>query len=270
MNEYDKKIEARRARLQARAARLRAASEASSERGFGMLRAIPLGQPMLVDHYSYKRDRNYRARACRAIERAAELEKMAQAADLRAMGVGRAGVSSDDPQAVTKLREKLAALEAEQAQMKAANAAWRKLGRPGIDRAGDWAAVANMAGLTAALLEAIINRIKIAPYSPEPFPAYALHNNSANMRRVQQRIEELERRSTESRERRVGDVRVIEDAEDNRLLLIFPGKPAVEIRALLKRNGFKWSPSRGAWVRMLNSAGRSSAEYVLGKVAVAA
>jgi hypothetical protein len=32
--------------------------------------------------------------------------------------------------------------------------------------------------------------------------------------------------------------------------LIFPGKPSDEIRARLKSNGFRWSPTAGAWQRM--------------------
>lgn len=31
---------------------------------------------------------------------------------------------------------------------------------------------------------------------------------------------------------------------------------------MLKRNGFKWSPSRGAWVRQLNNAGIYAASQV--------
>jgi len=31
---------------------------------------------------------------------------------------------------------------------------------------------------------------------------------------------------------------------------------------MLRRYGWKWSPTRTAWVRMLNNAGRASAQYV--------
>ena len=53
-----------------------------------------------------------------------------------------------------------------------------------------------------------------------------------------------------------------EDADENRVMFLFDGKPDAAIRAVLKRHAFKWSPTRGAWVRMLNNAGRYAAERV--------
>ncbi len=40
-------------------------------------------------------------------------------------------------------------------------------------------------------------------------------------------------------------------------------KPSAEPRQALKSNGFKWSPTRGAWVRMLNNRGRYCAYSAL-------
>ena len=51
--------------------------------------------------------------------------------------------------------------------------------------------------------------------------------------------------------------------DDNRLLITFEAIAAKEIRERLKRNGFRWSPSRSAWVRMLSSAARYAAEDAL-------
>ena len=42
----------------------------------------------------------------------------------------------------------------------------------------------------------------------------------------------------------------------------FDGKPDEATRALLKANGFRWSPSQGAWQRMLNDNGRYAAQKV--------
>ena len=36
-----------------------------------------------------------------------------------------------------------------------------------------------------------------------------------------------------------------------RLQLIFDGKPKEEVRNILKKNGFRWSPHYGAWQRQL-------------------
>jgi hypothetical protein len=108
MNAYEEKLEARRERLEARAARLSAEGRAKFSSGMERLRAIPFGQPMLVDHYSYKRDRNYRAKASASIDKGCELLKASEEVARRAESVGTGGISSDDPEAITKLREQLA------------------------------------------------------------------------------------------------------------------------------------------------------------------
>lgn len=46
-------------------------------------------------------------------------------------------------------------------------------------------------------------------------------------------------------------------------MFIFSGKPNEEIRNILKSNGFKWSPSRLAWVRMASSNGIYSSKRVM-------
>ncbi|MGE8450885.1 MAG: hypothetical protein ACN6OP_09780 [Pseudomonadales bacterium] len=46
-----------------------------------------------------------------------------------------------------------------------------------------------------------------------------------------------------------------EDVEENRVMFEFDGKPEQNVRDLLKRNAFKWSPSRNAWVRQLTNSG---------------
>lgn len=45
--------------------------------------------------------------------------------------------------------------------------------------------------------------------------------------------------------------KIVENAEANRLQLIFDGKPEGFIITELKRNGFRWSPKNGAWQRQL-------------------
>ncbi|WP_234882873.1 hypothetical protein [Xanthomonas perforans] len=48
-----------------------------------------------------------------------------------------------------------------------------------------------------------------------------------------------------------------EDVAENRVMFLFDAKPDQATRTLLKRYGFKWSPSRDGqpWVRQLNNAG---------------
>ena len=50
--------------------------------------------------------------------------------------------------------------------------------------------------------------------------------------------------------------------DDNRVQFIFDSKPAEEVRNILKRHSFRWSPSRGAWVRQATRSGFWAAEDV--------
>jgi len=252
MNDYEAKQERRRERLEARADRLRREGQARFNSGMERLRAIPFGQPILVGHHSEKRDRNYRRKAIGAVDKGIALNKAAGVLDARAAAVGTGGISSDDPDAVTKLRGELAALEAKQERMKATNAAIRK---------GDDAALAAL-GIPPALAAALktpdfLGRIGHADYE--------LTNNGANIRRIKGRIEELERQAQrQAKEEELAEgVRAVENVDANRLQIFFPGKPSAEIRARLKSHGFRWSPSEGAWQRHLGNANIAFARWAL-------
>ena len=57
--------------------------------------------------------------------------------------------------------------------------------------------------------------------------------------------------------------RVVENSELMRLQLVFDGKPSDEVRAALKKHGFRWSPKNGAWQRQLTG----NARFALGQLA---
>ncbi len=250
MNSYEQKQEARRERLLARAVKLRAAAQRLTQHASQQAAMIPFGQPILIGHHSEKRDRNFRNRISRAFEKAHELDNQAQAAAARADGVGCGGVSSDDPDAVSKLQEQVGKLEQLQERMKAANRALRR---------GDDEALR-----AQGFSDAQIAKLKQPDSCGRTgFPDYALQNNNANIRRIKQRIEALSKRPTEDTERQVKGVQVIEDAGENRMCLVFPGKPALDVCKNLRAHGFVWSPSRVAWVRKLNNAARYAAQCVL-------
>ena len=85
------------------------------------------------------------------------------------------------------------------------------------------------------------------------------------MRRIRERIEQLKRTSQQTADPQPiagPGFQISEDAADNRILIVFDSKPAENVRAILKSMGWRWSPTRTAWVRMLNNAGRASAQYV--------
>jgi hypothetical protein len=186
------------------------------------------------------------------MDRSVEEAGKARALGRAASRVGKGGISSDDPEAVSKLGTKLSKMEAKRELMKKVNKEFRK---------GGWAGVECLSEESKRKLEANMVRM---PWVKAPFPSYALTNLGANIRRVKERIKELEVKAetpaAASREGR-GFV-LVEDQAENRIRLVFDEKPDASTRSLLKANGFRWAPSVGAWQRMLNDAGRAAARLV--------
>lgn len=158
-------------------------------------------------------------------------------------GVGKGGISADDPEAVRKLKEKLARLKQEQESMKAVNAYYKKNktleGCPGLT----WEQIER--------LKAAMSRSWRK--DPKPYESYVLSNNNAVIRQTARRIEELTRvAETEFSGWTFEGGRAEINRADNRLQLFFDGKPDAAVRAELKSCGFRWAPSVGAWQRQLN------------------
>lgn len=171
-------------------------------------------------------------------------------------------IYSNDALALEKLQNKLADLEALQAKMKSRNAYYRKN-----------KTMKGYEDISDAEAAEIDKKIK-ASYSGEqkPYPDWALTNNNAEIRRLKNRIAEIERlkanaeKPIEDKYPHVDGVEVVENAEAMRIQLIFDEKPDDATRDLLKSNGFRWSPSFGAWQRQLNGNGIYAAKCVLEKI----
>lgn len=171
-------------------------------------------------------------------------------------------IYSDDALAIEKLQNKLAELEDLQAKMKARNAYYRKhKTMKGCEGISDEKATELDAEIKASY-----------SWEQQPYPAWKLTNNNAEIRRTKGRIAEIEKikaneaKPIEDKFPTVEGVKVVENAEAMRIQLIFDGKPDDETRALLKSNGFRWSPSFGAWQRQLNGNGIYAARNVLTKL----
>lgn len=114
-----------------------------------------------------------RARIIRQEDRAYESVRKAESMSARAEGILAAAdhaIYSDDPDAVERLRERVAELEAKRDRMKTANAAYRKEHR------------AELKAMSAYERGQSV-----------PFPSYALTNLSGNIARNRKRLEALER-----------------------------------------------------------------------------
>ena len=162
-------------------------------------------------------------------------------------------ISSDDPNALEKLRKKLESLQKQQEYMKRANAHYKKYKTmKGFEDMGD-AAAAHMDSY-----------ILLNYYGKKPFPSFQLENNNANIRRIKERIAGLEKRDSAA----FGEGwafpggSVVMNAEENRIQVLFDEKPDEEMRGALKSNGFKWAPSKNAWQRQLNENGIRALRYI--------
>lgn len=95
------------------------------------------------------------------------------------------------------------------------------------------------------------------------FKAWQLSNNNAEIRRLRQRLGQIEALHNAAPIEREGQGwRMFED--DGRIQIHFDGKPALEQRQLCKGAGFVWSPSRGAWVRKVTGRAVNEARRLAG------
>ena len=170
---------------------------------------------------------------------------------IRSTGMG--GISAGDPQAVQKLEKKLERLEKSQETMKAVNAYYRK--HKTLD---------GCPHLSPEQLEKLKADMASSWHlGDKPFATWALSNNSAEIRRVKDRIKSL------SQQKEIGFVgwefdggKVDANTEANRLQIFFEDKPDETTREALKSNGFRWSPKAGAWQRQLTSNAYYAADYI--------
>lgn len=233
---FEEKRQARIERLHQAAETKTAEAESLFNAARTMQLAIPFGQPILVGHHSERRDRAYRGRidskmsaAVQASRAAEEYERRAKAAE------SNQAIFSDDPNAAEKLADKIARLEKRQDLMKRANALVRKSDRAGLAELG--------------FSESAITEL----FTPDCFGCvgfadYALKNNGANIRRLKERLQDLEENAhDETTEREVNGIRIVDNVESNRLQIFFPGKPDPETIAKLKAHGFRWTPSLACW-----------------------
>ena len=237
MNEYEQKKQERIDRLRERADKARAQSDALSRQSWNMIHAIPGGQPIMGSADARYRERadNKMRQSVAASDKADYYERRAQAAE------NNTAISSDDPEAIAKLTEKLEGLKQTQEFMKAVNAYYKKNGTcqgfPGLSDE------------EAAKLE---SGMEYHPWDKKPFASCTLSNNNRNIRTTEKRIQKL------SQAKELGYTgwafeggRVEANGDKNRLQIFFDEIPSEEVRTELKGWGFKWARSEGAWQRQL-------------------
>ncbi len=261
------KQEAKRERLERAAQRAISESERRFKSAHDNLGMIPSGQPILVGHHSEKRHRRHLDRIDNDFRKGSEAAARARDLSNRAAAVGKGGISSDDPDAVEKLKAKLAKMEQKQELMKAVNAAIRKYRKELA--AGDthncYLALERITGSAGAAKRAL----EPDAFGKLGFPSYALQNNNGNIRRVRQRIEALGKvnREAEPETLEVEGATITLDPGENRVFLRFPARLSHEAYRQVRRMGFVWNRTRSAFSRQLNGRSRWAAEAAAQAVA---
>lgn len=221
MNTYEQKVQEKRERYADLAVRKRQESDAAYQKSRAISDMIPFGQPILVGHHSERGHRRDIEKINSNMRKSIELSEIAGYYEKKAENYGENGISSEDPEALDKLKEKLAAAVKEHEIMKQARKKDKEL-----------------------------------------VPSYCLTNSNGRIRAIRQRIETLERMQTREQITASGDGwKIYED--DSRICYESNGKPGQETIAKLKHRGFKWSPTRTAWVRLTTPNALYSTKWLI-------
>jgi hypothetical protein len=183
----------RRERRERRAERLRGwaekreqKSDAAARTAHTIASGIPMGQPILVGHHSEKRHRAAIDRMHRNMSNAVEHSRKADSMRSRAGNIElelERSIYSDDDDAIERLEERIAELEAERGRIKAYNASCRKGQR-------DYSLLDEAQRKN---LEVVARVQSYAIGKNGEYPAYALQNLGGNINRNKKRLAQLKR-----------------------------------------------------------------------------
>lgn len=167
---------------------------------------------------------------------------------------GKDVIKSGDQDAIERLEEKLESLKDTQERMKAANKAIRMKDVKKADEE-----LMNM-----GYSEDQIKNLREPDFCGRVgYPSYMLQNNNANIHRIEGRLNQLRAAKEKGmQETECKLFKVVENTEIMRLQIIFDGKPELEVRNILKKNGFRWSPKNNCWQRQLTNNARYSLDRV--------
>lgn len=161
-------------------------------------------------------------------------------------------IKSSDSDAIDKLKAKIEKAEAEQAKMKEVNAYFRKHKTLKGYNNGEY------------------DNFELDDFYGVPYPPFMLQNNNAKIRNTKARLKQLEAAKnapqSEKTENEYKFFTVKENTEIMRLQLFFDGKPDADVRNVVKKNGFRWSPNNGCWQRQLTANAKSALKRIVSEL----
>lgn len=230
-------------------------SEDLCDKASKKLNSIPFGQPILLGHYSENADRNFRDSIDRDFGKMSEEMDKAKYYEEKAEAMkNNKAISSDNPEAIELLEEKINKLKEKQKTLKEMNKHYKKN-----------KTMKGFKGITDEQAEKIDENLKNNPWlGGKPAPSYELTNLNQQIKNAEKRIEMLKEVDEMEDETFDFDLGYIHsNADTNRVEIYFDEKPDEEIRKRLKISGFKWSPRAGAWQRLRNKIALRIAKNIL-------
>lgn len=177
---------------------------------------------------------------------------------IRSTGAG--AVDLNDPDARAQLTSELEAQTQLRENAKAANAYWRKhktlIGCPALSPE------------TAEKLDRELKTVgSFTQLCGKPFADYELSSLRNKIKRLKERIAQLDKLQAEQEQpaavTKFNGGKIVRNAEQNRLQILFDEVPAPDMRQALKQNGFRWSPRNQAWQRQLTENAERAAKKLL-------
>lgn len=251
---YFEQLEARKTRYHELAEKNNHLASQLSNQVTKMAHCIPLGQPILVGHHSEGSDRRFRNRihqtmhnSLKAAEKSSYYEEKAKSIE------NNTSISSDNPNAIQLLQEKICKLEELQERMKSANKLIKKGDRERLLKLGY-----NEKDVDLLFTPNCFGQIG--------YPSFTLSNNRQVITNAKKRLANLEKQETEETTENsfttIG-LKIIDNVEDNRLQLYFDNKPSEKIREELTSNTFKWCKALGCWQQFRSPRANHKAENII-------
>jgi len=258
-NAYEDKKGRRIERYTNRAKKAKIESNQAFNSADKLSNSIPLGQPILVGHHSEKRHRKDIGRIQKNMSKGIELnDKADYYIDKLQAAKNNTAISSNDPDAVIKLKEEIDIIEKHHADKLKMNKEYRKYLK-------DNTYEMQLSEIEIkAVLHAMEESKRLRLGHDLPFPSYDLTSDTTKIRNKQKRIDHLLKFA---KQESTGEYNV-EDLPDyikfekdtiNNLFKIFIPKDKYssmpELKELFKHNGFHFSGYNGCFQRMLSNIG---------------
>jgi len=247
-SDFHEKRQRRLDRAEELAAKNEKLAESNFQTSSNLASQIPFGQPILIGHHSEGKHRRHIAKVTNLMDKGVEsLKKSEYYADKADAIKNNRSISSDDPDSIEKLKQKLGILETKQEMYLKINKIVKNKKISSDQKKAQLMSDVNLKETTAdqVLEPDHCGRIGI--------PDYITTNNRANMTRIRKRIEQLEKISAIPNQTFEFDGgSIVVDTDDNRVKIIFDSKPDESIRIEMRRNGFHWAPSQKAWIRLIS------------------